>query len=97
VVSRSDIDLVDVCTPNPLHALMACAAADYGRAVICEKPLATNVEDATRMTQAVERAGVPNAVMFNYRYAPAVRQAHDLIAAGAIGKLREFRFHFFQD
>ncbi len=96
-ISASDVDLVDVCTPNALHATIACAAAAHGRAVVCEKPLATSVPEAVQMTDAVTAAGVANATVFNYRYAPAVRHAHDLITSGAIGQVREFRLHFLQD
>ena len=97
VVSRRDVDLVDVCTPTGLHAEAACAAAEQGKAVVCEKPLADTVEAARGMVEAVGRAGVANTVIFNYRYAPAVRHAHDLIAAGELGEVRHFRLHFLQD
>ena len=96
-VARDDVDLVDICTPNALHGPIACAAAEYGRALVCAKPLATSVNEAMRMTDAVEQARVPNTVIFNYRYAPAVRHAHDVIASGAIGEVRDFRLHFLQD
>jgi predicted dehydrogenase len=97
VVTRADVDLVDVCTPNTLHAEPACAAAEAGKAVICEKPLAADVPAAEAMVQAVERCGVANMVIFNYRYAPAVREARRLIAEGVLGDIRHFRLHFLQD
>ena len=97
VVTRDDIDLVDICTPNALHAQPALIAAERHKSVICEKPLATNVEEANRMAVAVGRAGVPNAIVFNYRYAPAVRHAHNLIAEGVLGDIRHFQLHFLQD
>ena len=97
VVSRADVDLVDVCTPNALHAEMACAAAAHNKAVVCEKPLATDLEGATLMAEAVRRAHVANGVVFNYRYAPAVRHARNLIQAGELGEVRHFSVHFLQD
>ena len=97
VVARDDIDLVDICTPNSLHTEPACAAARAGKAVICEKPLAPNLEAGRQMLEAVERAGVANSVVFNYRYAPAVRHARNLVASGQLGEVRHVRFHFLQD
>ena len=97
VVSRDDIDLVDICTPNDVHAQPAIMAAQHRKSVICEKPLAVNVEEARNMAEAVRRAGVTDAIVFNYRYAPAVRQAQKLIADGVLGEIRHFQLHFLQD
>jgi predicted dehydrogenase len=97
VVARDDVDLVDICAPNALHAEIACAAAERGKAVVCEKPLAVDLRSAERMVEAVERARVAHMVVFNYRYAPAVRHAHDLLASGRLGEVRQFRLHFLQD
>jgi predicted dehydrogenase len=97
VIRDADVDLVDVCTPNALHADVACAAAERGRGIVCEKPLARNVEEAKRMVDAVERSGVANTVVFNYRYAPAVRHARNLIIDGVLGDVRQLRLHFLHD
>jgi predicted dehydrogenase len=67
VVTRPDIDLVDIVTGNTSHAEIAIAAARAGKHVFCEKPLAMTVGDAREMVQAVETAGVKNCVNFNYR------------------------------
>ena len=72
VVSRPDVDLVDICTPGDSHAAIAIAAARAGKAVFCEKPLANSVREAEAMLAAVEKAGVAHMVCHNYRRAPAV-------------------------
>jgi predicted dehydrogenase len=97
VVTRPDIDLVDVSTPGDSHAPIAIAAARAGKAVICEKPLANTVREAERMLDAVERAGVTHMVCHNYRRAPAVMLAHRMIADGQFGELRHFRGTYLQD
>ncbi|HEY3885934.1 MAG TPA: Gfo/Idh/MocA family oxidoreductase [Vicinamibacterales bacterium] len=97
VVRRKDIDLVDVCTPGDSHAEIAIAAARAGKAVICEKPLANSVADAERMLAAVERAGVVHMICHNYRRAPAVMLAKQLIEDGQLGDLRHYRGTYLQD
>ena len=89
LVNRADIDLIDIGTPNHLHAEMAIAAAEAGKIVLCEKPLALNVAEAERMTRAV--AGKPNLVWFNYRCVPAVAFAKQLIDQGRIGEAYHYR------
>lgn len=97
VVERKDIDVVEICTPNNTHAEIAQAAAQAGKAIICEKPLALNIEQAEAMTKAVESAGVPNLVSFNYRRVPAVTLAKQLIDEGRLGKIFHYRSQFLQD
>ena len=93
VVSRSDIDVIDIAVPNSLHAPIAMAAAQAGKMVWCEKPLAMSVEEAQAMAQAVQ--GIPNLVWFNYRRAPAVVFARQLIDQGRIGKPFHYRSYYF--
>jgi predicted dehydrogenase len=97
VVERRDLDLIDVCTPTGSHAEIVVAAAGAGRAVLCEKPLASSGGEAEAVVRAAAAAGVSGAVVFNYRYVPAIRQARDLIAGGRLGELRHLEFHFLQD
>jgi predicted dehydrogenase len=97
LMEAEDIDLVDICVPNFAHKEIAIAAAKAGKMVICEKPLALNVAEAQEMVQAVEEAGVPNLVMFNYRRVPAITLARQLIDEGRIGKPYHFRANFLQD
>src|SRR5512145_530913 len=72
LVDRKDIDLIDIASPNDTHAEIAIAAARAGKIVMCEKPLGRNGDEAKRMVDAVESAGVPNMVWYNYRRVPAV-------------------------
>ena len=97
VVRRKDVDLVDVCTPGDSHAEIAIAAAQAGKHVFCEKPLANSLEDAERMLAAVERAGVAHMICHNYRRAPAVMLAKQLIGEGALGEIRHYRGTYLQD
>ncbi len=96
-VAREDVGLVDICTSNDLHAEIAIAAAEAGKAVFCEKPLARDLAEARAMLRAVERAGVPHMVCFNYRFFPAIRLAQKLIREGALGEVRQFRTIYLQD
>lgn len=94
VIERPDIDLVDICTPNYLHAEMAVAAAQAGKMVLCEKPLANTVAEARAMVEAA--AGVPNFVWFNYRRVPAVALARRVIARGGLGRVYQYRAQYLQ-
>ena len=97
VVQRPDIDVVDISTPGDSHAEIAIAAARAGKVVFCEKPLANTVKEAEKMLAAVERAGVLHMICHNYRRAPAVMLAKELIARGDLGEIRHFRGTYLQD
>ena len=97
LVERPDIDLVDIGTPNSSHAEIAIAAASAGKWVLCEKPLAMNVAEAEAMVAAVEAAGVPNMVWYNYRRVPAIALARQLVAEGRIGRAFHYRATYLQD
>ena len=97
MVSRPDIDLVDIASPNDTHAEIAIAAARAGKMVMCEKPLGRNAAEATRMVEAVEAARTPNMVWYNYRRVPAVTLAKQLIDEGRLGKIFHYRAKFLQD
>ncbi len=92
-----DLDLVDISAPNDLHAPIAIAAARAKKAVFCEKPLARNLKEAKEMLKAVEEAGVPHMVCFNYRFFPAIQLAKKFISDGALGELRQFHALYLQD
>lgn len=92
-----EIDLVDISAPNDLHAPIATAAARAKKAVFCEKPLARNLDEAKEMLRAVEEAGVPHMVCFNYRFFPAIQLAKKLISDGALGEIRQFHALYLQD
>ncbi len=97
VVERQDIGLIDVSTPGGSHAEIAIAAAESGKHVWCEKPLANSLEEARMMQEAIERAGVVGFVNFNYRRVPAVQLAKQLIESGQIGEIRHWRAVYLQD
>ncbi len=97
VVEDENVDVVEICVPNNLHAEIAIAAAKAGKAIVCEKPLALNVQQAEEMVKAVEEAGVPTLVSFNYRRVPAVTLAKQLIDEGRLGKIFHYRANFLQD
>ena len=97
LVSRDDIDLVDICTPNSTHMPIAIAAAKAGKHIICEKPMAMNADEAKKMLDAVREANVRNMVAFNYRRLPALALARQLIEQGKIGKVTHFNAVYYQD
>lgn len=97
MIARDDIDAIDICTPNNSHAEIAIAAAEAGKMILCEKPLALNPAEGERMISAVEKAGVPNTVWYNYRRVPAVTMAKQLIDEGRLGRIFHYRANFLQD
>ena len=100
LLRRDDIQLVDICTPGDSHHEIAIAALEAGKHVLCEKPLANSVAEASAMAEAAERArqrGVRSMVGFNYRCVPALRLARRLVAEGRIGTVRHVRAQYLQD
>ncbi|HEY8661361.1 MAG TPA: Gfo/Idh/MocA family oxidoreductase [Hanamia sp.] len=97
LIARDDIDAVDICTPNNMHVEIAVAAAQAGKMVLSEKPLARNLAEAQQMVDAVEKAGVKNTVWYNYRRIPAVTLAKQIIDSGKLGKIFHYRANFLQD
>ena len=98
VITDPGIDIVDICTPNDLHAEIAIAAARAGKAVLCEKPLARDGREAAQMVEAVRRARVVNMVCHNYRRVPAIALAKQMIEAGELGdRIYHFYARYAQD
>ena len=98
VANDSEIDIVDICTPNDSHCEIALAAAKAGKAILCEKPLARTVAEAERMASAVKRSGVTNMVCHNYRRIPAIALAKEIIERGEIGdRIFHCRARYAQD
>jgi predicted dehydrogenase len=97
LIERKDIDLIDIGSPNNTHLEIALAAAKAGKMILCEKPLAMNVAEAEQMTEAVEKAGIPNMVWFNYRRVPAISLAKQIIDEGRIGRPFHYRATYLQD
>lgn len=96
LIEDKSIDIVDIATPNHLHPEMAAAAAQAGKHILCEKPLARTGAEAKAMYEAVKQANIVHMVAFNYRRTPAVPLAKKLIAEGRIGKILNFRGTYLQ-
>jgi len=96
-VRRKDIDLVDIGTPNNVHFEQALAAAEAGKHILCEKPLALTLDEAVKMLKAVKKARVKAMCGFTYRQAPAVRMAKQMIEAGELGEIYHMRACYLQD
>src|SRR5579862_3203216 len=97
LVSSPEVDLVDIVAPTYLHSEVAVEAAEHHKHIVCEKPIAASSSDAKRMYEAARKAGVVNAMGFNYRRLPAVLLAKKLLNEGALGKITQFRTSFMED
>jgi predicted dehydrogenase len=97
VVMRKDIDLISIATPNFLHREIAVEAARNGKHVLCEKPLANNLEEARQMLEAVEKAGVKHCCGYSYRFTPSLALARQLVQEGRIGRIYHVFVRYAQD
>ncbi|MCL2814485.1 MAG: Gfo/Idh/MocA family oxidoreductase [Oscillospiraceae bacterium] len=97
LIKRADIDAVDITAPSDAHKTIGLAAANEGKHVFCEKPLALTLADARQMLEAAEKNKIINQVGFNYRFVPAVLLAKKLIDEGKIGRIFHVRSSFLQD
>jgi predicted dehydrogenase len=97
VLASPQIGIVDICTPPGTHAEIVEAAAEAGKAVVCEKPLAADYTSAARAAHAVDRTGVRNLICFNYRKLPALSLMKQLIDEGRIGQPRLWRSTWLSD
>jgi len=97
LLDRDDIDAIDVVSPNNTHRDIVVAAAEAGKMVLCEKPLAIDAGQGQEMVDAVEKAGVSNMVWYNYRRVPAITLAKQLIDEGRIGRVFHYRAKYLQD
>lgn len=97
LVRSPEIGLVDIVTPNYMHAPPAKAAIAAGKACACEKPIAGSLSDAREMVEAARKANVKTFVWFNYRRCPAVGLAHRLVKEGRLGEIRHVRAAYLQD
>lgn len=96
LLARTDIDLIDCCTPNFNHEEIVVAAAEAGKHIYCEKPLAMNVAEGQRMVAAVEKTSVKTQMTFNFRFFPALIRARQLIEAGFLGRVFSFRGRYYR-
>ena len=98
LIKRDDVHPVDVCTPGGLHAEVAIAALEAGKHVLCEKPLANTLAEATAAAAArAASRGVRAMTGFNYRRVPAVALARQLVTDGRIGQIRHVRASYLHD
>jgi UDP-2-acetamido-3-amino-2,3-dideoxy-glucuronate N-acetyltransferase len=93
VLARHDITAVVVATPPATHAELALEALEAGKDVLVEKPMALSIEDGQRLVETAERARRVLAVGHLMEYHPAVRRLQELIAEGALGRVREIYAH----
>jgi predicted dehydrogenase len=97
MIADPRVQLFDNGGPNDLHAVPCIAAAEAGKHILCEKPLARTAEEARTMLDAVRKTNVKHMVAFNYRFVPAIRQAYQLIKSGALGEIYHFRAIYLQE
>ncbi|MDD4518403.1 MAG: Gfo/Idh/MocA family oxidoreductase [Limnochordia bacterium] len=97
LVQRDDIDLIDITAPSNVHKEIVLAAAQNGKHIFCEKPLALTLEDAEQMLKAVTEAGVKHMIGFNYRRVPAIMLIKQMVDSGKLGQIYHFRGTYLQD
>ena len=97
MLDSDDIQLFDNGGPNDTHADPCILAAERGKHILCEKPLARTADEAQSMVEAVQKAGVKNMVAFNYRFVPAIRQIRKLVDSGLLGQIYHFRAVYLQE
>ncbi len=97
VIARDDIDIIDIGTPNDTHALISVEALKAGKHVLCEKPLAITLPDAKASYEMAKQTGLINGICHNYRKAPAIALAKQMVESGKLGKIRHFRGTYLQD
>ncbi len=97
LVKRKDINVIDICVPNMLHGPIATMAIKEGKHVICEKPMAMNVNEAKQMYESAKSSSVNHMVAFNYRRVPAIALIKKMIDKGKLGTVYHFNAVYYQD
>lgn len=95
VIANPDVDVVSICAPNYLHKEIGIAAAEAGKPFWIEKPVGRGVAETEAVQAAADAAGVVTCIGFNYRWAPAVQRARQLISDGSLGRITNIRGRFF--
>lgn len=95
VVEHPDVQVVNVASPNYLHLEMVKAVAEAGKHVFCEKPVGRSPQETAEIEYLARKAGVMSFVGFNYRWAPMVQYAKQLIDEGRLGTITHYRGRFF--
>lgn len=97
MLKDEEIKVVHICTPNFLHYSQSKAVLEAGKHVVCEKPLATKIEEAEELVALAEKTGLVNAVHFNLRYYPMVRQMKTMRESGELGDIYSIMGSYLQD
>ncbi len=97
LIAQSDIDVVHVCSPNNLHAPMAKKALLAGKHVVCEKPLAISEVEARDLAETAKKTGLVNALHFNVRYYPLIRQLKTMVEKNEMGRIFSIHGTYLQD
>jgi len=97
ILADPKVDVVDICTPNSQHYSIAREALEAGKHVVCEKPLATSVEEAQELVALAVKKGVRNCVCHNLRYYPMVQQLRRMREAGELGEILSVQGAYSQD
>jgi predicted dehydrogenase len=92
---KTDVDLVDICTPNFLHKEQIIKSARAGKHIYCEKPLGMNSKETYEIVKEVSKCGAKNQIAFMIRFIPAIAYAHSILQQGLLGKVYAFRGEFF--
>ncbi|MDP6038853.1 MAG: Gfo/Idh/MocA family oxidoreductase [Candidatus Latescibacteria bacterium] len=95
VIDRPDVQVVNITTPNNLHVEIVRAAASAGKQIFCEKPVGRTPEETAQIAQIARETKINTCVGYNYRYAPMVQHAHNLMQSGQLGDLTHYRGRFF--
>ncbi len=96
-IDDPEVDIIDIGTPQDSHAEIGIAAAQAGKVVFCEKPMARNLAEAERFIEAVRASGRPSLIWHNYRRVPAIALAHQILQRGELGEIRHWRATYLQD
>jgi predicted dehydrogenase len=97
LLKNRDIQSVHICSPNYLHYQMSKEALEAGKHVICEKPLAISVPEAEELVELADKTSLVNAVNFNIRYYPLMRQVKAMVEKGDIGDILAIQGSYLQD
>jgi predicted dehydrogenase len=97
LLARDDIQVVHICTPNFLHFRMSKEALEAGKHVVCEKPLAMEAREAEELVGLAAKKGLVNAVHFNIRYYPLMRQVKLMVEKGVVGEIFSVHGSYLQD
>jgi len=97
IIADPDVEVVSICAPNFLHAEIGRAAAEAGKPFWIEKPAGRDAVETESIARAAAAAGVESTVGFNYRHAPAVEHARELVASGVLGRITNVRGTMFAD